>query len=145
MTRRRGANSVDETRSESYDRGMSSVIAFPERPGDDGLVSQVAANIRVACARRGWKQSDLAQALRVSKGTVSIRWMGARQWQLEELEAVAKALNVSVQSLLEYTARDSNPEPADYDRDEGSTVYSFAAAAMARACGAVGRRFEVAS
>ena len=90
---------------------MSSVIPFPARHG--GLAGGVAENIRVACARRGWKQVDLARALGVSKATVNAKWMGDRPWQLADIEDVAEALHVPVQGLLAYTARDSNPEPAD--------------------------------
>ena len=89
---------------------MSSVVEMPDRRG---LVAAVAENVRVAAARRGWSQSDLARALGWATSTVSVRWFGRRQWQLEELEDVAEALGVSVQGLIQYTARDSNPEPAD--------------------------------
>ena len=120
----------------------------------EGFAGSVAANVRAETARRGWRQSDLARALGVTPKTVSRKWNGAREWGLAELDDVAKALNVSVESLVrEYTTRDSNPEPADYsdqlvaDSDSAvrAPVYSLAAAAMARACGEDARRFEVAS
>ena len=82
-------------------------------PARDSLVAVVAENVRVACARLGWNQSDLARALGVSTSTVNTKWRGARAWQLEDLQQMTKVLNVSVQDLVrEYTARDSNPEPA---------------------------------
>ena len=90
---------------------MSTVTAiYGERPR---LSDVVAANIRAEVARRGWKQKDLARALGVTPTAVSRKWLGLRGWQLDEVGDVAEALGVTVQSLFEYTARDSNPEPAD--------------------------------
>ena len=40
-----------------------------------------------------------------------------------------------------YTARDSNPEPADSDDAAVAPVYSLAAAALAKVNGATTRRF----
>lgn len=78
------------------------------------LSAVVASNIRAEAARRGWRQLDLARALGVTPTTISRKWLGVRLWQLDELEDVAEALGVSVPDLLRrYTARDSNPEPAD--------------------------------
>lgn len=91
---------------------MSTVTAIYD---GGGLASTVAANIRAESARRGWKQADLARALGVATPTVNRKWLGTRDWRLGEVEDVAKVLGVSVQDLLkEYTARDSNPEPADW-------------------------------
>ncbi|WP_415111342.1 helix-turn-helix domain-containing protein [Propioniciclava sp.] len=88
---------------------MTTVTPLPDR---NGLVATIAENVRVAAARRGWNQSDLARALGVTSATVSRKWFGARQWQLTELEDVAKVLGVDVQDLLR-ARRDSNPQPAD--------------------------------
>lgn len=63
----------------------------------------------------------------MSRATVNVRWLAERQWQLEDLEDVAQALDVSVQSLLEYTARDSNPEPADWSDAVVIPLFSRAA------------------
>lgn len=90
--------------------GMSTVVSMPARRG---LVAVIAENVRVACARLGWSQSDLARALRVSTSTVNSKWRGATPWTLDQLEEVAEALDTPVQGLLKYTARDLNPEPAD--------------------------------
>ena len=72
-------------------------MQFPER---EGLVAQVAENIRIEAARRGMNQSDLARALGRGHSTVQAKWYGSRQWQLGELENVAAALGVPVGRLL---------------------------------------------
>lgn len=82
-------------------------------PEPRGLSAAIAENVRVACARVGWSQSDLARALGVSTSSVNSKWRGATSWSLDSLEDVAEALGVPVQGLLQYTARDLNPEPAD--------------------------------
>lgn len=75
----------------------SNVVPLPAR---DGLVARIAENVRVECARQGWNQSDLARALGWVSATVSKRWYGARQWQLEDLDRIADALGVPVDRLL---------------------------------------------
>ncbi len=79
-----------------------------------------AANVRMAAARIGWKQTDLARAIGMSLPTVNIRWNGKRQWQLEDLDKVADALGTTPWALVtpapgdEWCPRpDSNREPAD--------------------------------
>jgi len=88
---------------------MSSVVQMPDRRG---LVAAIAENVRVECARKGWKQADVARALGVARSAVNVRWMGGRQWQLEDLESLAKALAVPVDRLL-LPRLDSNQEPTD--------------------------------
>ena len=87
---------------------MSTVYSFPDR---SGLVALVAENVRVECARKGWNQSDLARALGVTHPTISKRWFGARQWQLEDLEQVAGVLGIPVTRLL---ARSEGLEPPTF-------------------------------
>lgn len=88
---------------------MSAVEQLPAR---GGLVASVAENVRVETARKGWVQADIARALRTSRTSISARWMGARPWQLEDLEQVAAALEIPVTRLL-LPRLDSNQEPAD--------------------------------
>ncbi len=88
---------------------MSNLVSLPDRRG---LVAEVAENVRVECARRGWKQSDLARALGIANSAVNARWMGGRQWQLEDLDAIAKAMRVPVDRLL-LPRVDSNHQPTD--------------------------------
>lgn len=85
------------------------VVQMPRR---DGLVAKIAENVRVECGRVGWNQSDLARALGIAPQTVSKRWMGARQWQLEDLEQVAAALGIPEQRLL--VARSEGLEPPTF-------------------------------
>lgn len=114
-------------------------------PAREGLTARVAENIRVQAAIRGWNQSDLARAVGMNQRTVNERWWGGRQWQLEDLERVSRALGVDPADLLR-ARRDSNPQPSDVE-SQGSTrarVYSFAAAWLARNEGAPARRLVVA-
>ncbi len=91
----------------------------------------VAGNIRAEAARRGMTQVALARALGMSQSAVTTRWRGVARWQLDELDAVADILGVSVQDLvtdftesrtptggshrggLPRARRDSNPQPSD--------------------------------
>ncbi len=88
---------------------MSAVVQMADR---NGLVAAVAANVRVECALRGWKQADLAAELGVAPSTVNVRWMGGRQWQLEDIEVIAKAMRIPVDRLL-LPRVDSNHQPTD--------------------------------
>ncbi|WP_415111433.1 helix-turn-helix domain-containing protein [Propioniciclava sp.] len=91
---------------------MTSVSAIYR--DDDSLAARVAANVRVEVTRKGWRQKELAAALGVTQAAVSLKWRGRREWSLSDLQDVAEALDVTVESLVQgYTARDSNPEPAD--------------------------------
>lgn len=92
----------------------------------------VAGNIRAEAARRGMTQVALARALGMSQSAVTTRWRGVARWQLDELDAVADILGVSVQDLvtdftesrtptggshrggLPRARRDSNPQPSDW-------------------------------
>ena len=88
---------------------MSSVFNVPARRS---LAAAVAENVRVECARKGWKQAELAAALGIARSTVNVRWMGGRQWQLEDLEAIARVMRIPVDRLL-LPRVDSNHEPTD--------------------------------
>lgn len=77
-----------------------------------GFALAVCENVRAEAARKGFAQADIARKLGMTPNQVSRRWRGLVSWPLEELEQVAKALDVPIQGLL-YTSRDSNPEPAD--------------------------------
>lgn len=77
-------------------------------------------------------QVALARALGMSQSAVTTRWRGVARWQLDELDAVADILGVSVQDLvtdftesrtptggshrggLPRARRDSNPQPSDW-------------------------------
>lgn len=53
------------------------------------FAATVAANIRAEAAARRMSQSELAKALGWAMTTVNARWTGRRDWQLEDVEAVA--------------------------------------------------------
>ena len=54
---------------------MSNLVSLPDRRG---LVAEVAENVRVECARRGWKQSDLAMRVPVDRALVIDMFTGER-------------------------------------------------------------------
>ena len=69
-------------------------------PASIGTASTVAANIRAESARRGYSQSELGRALGITQSQVNRRWRGVIPWQLDELDAVAYLLGVSVIELV---------------------------------------------
>ena len=79
---------------------MSTVINLPERGG------LAAAN------PEGCRQLGLLPTLprTLARSTVNVRWMGGRQWQLEDLDAIARAMRIPVARLL-LPRLDSNQEP----------------------------------
>ena len=83
----------------------------PVAPG--GTFSEiVAANVRAATARRGWSASDLARAIGLNRSALSYRWTGRRQWQLEDLDAVAQVLGTTPWALTQPAAGDEwEPDP----------------------------------
>ena len=75
----------------------------PELFASGSFAATVAANVRAETGRVGWKPIDLARALGVSHTWVSQRWTGRRQWQLEDIDAVANVLRVTPQMLCQQT------------------------------------------
>lgn len=64
----------------------------------------VAANIRAEAARRRLSQVQLGELIGMSQGAINKRWTGKRQWQLEDIEAVAALFGIEVRELV--TAHD---------------------------------------
>jgi len=61
----------------------------------------IAANVRAELARRGLKQKDLAEHLRINQAGVSARVNRLTSFSAEELVATAAFLGVSVQVLVD--------------------------------------------
>ena len=99
-------------------------MSISEAPTLAGFAGVVCANVRAEASRKGWSQADLGRALGFTSNQISRRWRGAISWPLEELEDVAKALQIPLQRLLEVprdelrARRDSNPQPSDLESDE---------------------------
>lgn len=91
------------------------------------FVLGVAANVRAEAARLGINQQDLARRAGMAQSTVSIRWNGRRQWQLEDLEAVAQVLGTTPSALcqVERARQDSNVQPTVYNTGAGGVVVPF--------------------
>lgn len=58
------------------------------------------ANIRAEMARRGISQTTLAAAVGMSQFSISSRIRGVTAWTLDELVAVADALDVPLEVIL---------------------------------------------
>lgn len=71
-----------------------------ERSAVGGLNAAVAAEIRAILARRGWKQSQLAQRLGVQEMWVSRRLRGINAITVDDLERIADALGIKPANLL---------------------------------------------
>jgi transcriptional regulator with XRE-family HTH domain len=65
-----------------------------------GLNAAVAAEIRAILARRGWKQSQLAERLGVHEMWVSRRLRGVNAISVDDLERIAAALGIKPANLL---------------------------------------------
>ena len=75
----------------------------------------VAANVRALAGRRGIIPAELARMLNVSRSTLSNRWTGKIQWQLEDLDAVAQALGTTPWALTQPAAGDEwEPVPLEW-------------------------------
>ncbi|WP_409347727.1 helix-turn-helix domain-containing protein [Luteipulveratus flavus] len=77
------------------------------------LWETVAANVRAEAARRGYTASSLARELGMNRSAVQARWVGDRQWQLEDLERVASLFVMEPADLLAWAPWGSNPQPTD--------------------------------
>lgn len=60
----------------------------------------VAGNVRAELARHRISQQELASRIGMAKGAVSARMTGQRQWQLEDLEKVAKVIGCDPAELV---------------------------------------------
>ena len=68
------------------------------------LSGQVAANIRAELARQRRTQSELVMSLGLSPSAVSRRLSGQQPFEIDEVDAVARLLGVSVADLIGQAA-----------------------------------------
>ena len=64
------------------------------------LSRSVSANIRAEMARRGLTQGVLAEALGLSRPSISNRFRGVVPWTVDELAIVADGLGIDPADLL---------------------------------------------
>ena len=76
---------------ERYSEAMNTAQTYSER---------VASEVRAQLARAGKDGGDLAAILGVSRPTALGRWRGATTYTLDELDAIASALNVPVAAIV---------------------------------------------
>lgn len=60
----------------------------------------VAAEVRASLGRKGWSQADLAEASGVSTASLSRKMRAERSFTVEELVAIAAALDIEAGRLL---------------------------------------------
>lgn len=60
----------------------------------------VAAEVRAAQGRKGWTQAELAAASGVSTASLSRKMRGQRSFTVEEMVAIATALDIDAGALL---------------------------------------------
>ncbi|WP_165217608.1 helix-turn-helix transcriptional regulator [Schaalia sp. ZJ1691] len=78
---------------------MSTITAL--RTVDERTTADIVAeNIRAEAARAGFSQVALGRALGMSQNQITTRWRGVHRWQLDELDAVADLLGISVVDLV---------------------------------------------
>ena len=88
---------------------MTTVITAPKT---DTLADVVAGNIKAECGRRDVSGSALARYLGMKRSSLDDGWHGRMQWRLNEIESVAKILDLPVLELLR-PRQDSNLQPKD--------------------------------
>jgi transcriptional regulator with XRE-family HTH domain len=78
---------------------------------DDGLDSLVRKRVRALRLARGWSLEDLASRAHLSQSTLSRIENGQRRLALDQLVTLARALDTSLDQLVENAADDvvSNP------------------------------------
>ena len=78
---------------------------------------EMAAEIRLVLTRRDQTYKDLAAVLGWDYMRLWRKMSGRSPLTLDELDEIAAALKVTPVTLMQSlcAARDSNPEPADYD------------------------------
>jgi transcriptional regulator with XRE-family HTH domain len=90
------------------------------------LNAAVAAEIRAILARRGWKQSQLAERLGVHEMWVSRRLRGVNAISVDDLERIAAALDIKPANLLglaEQAGTQMNSRfPSRVERPSGHSV-----------------------
>ena len=104
---------------------MSTAVAIQP---EDTFVAHVASEVRGLTAKFRMTQAELSALLHLSQGAVSNRMRGAQAFQLHEIEIIARYFDTTPAVVMgyanepaprrparptKYTARDSNPEPAD--------------------------------
>ena len=95
---------------------MSAVHALPS---EMTFPMRVSASIRAHAGARGMSQVQLARAIGMAPSALRDRWHDRRQWQLEDLEEVARVFGVKPSTFCaEWTnglpRLDSNQQPSGY-------------------------------
>jgi transcriptional regulator with XRE-family HTH domain len=72
------------------------------RRGNPGTFAQtVAANVRAECSRRQITGVELSRELGIAQPAISLRLRGKRSWSLDELDHLARFLNVDMGKLVQ--------------------------------------------
>lgn len=65
---------------------------------------QLALTIRSKMALRDMNQSELAEAIKMSRSALSARLSGTRQFTFADLDAIAEALGVALPELVDLVS-----------------------------------------
>ena len=90
---------------------LMTTLTFPGAHGPRSTRQVVTENIRALMARRGIKQPQIMALLELSQPAVSRRLSGQLPWNIDELERIARAFEVSVAELIDGTAESPHPGP----------------------------------
>lgn len=69
-------------------------------PNKINLSAQIGPTVRAELARRGLTQADLSNQLGISGAGVSNRMTGITAWDINELDTVARYLDLPLTALL---------------------------------------------
>lgn len=99
---------------------LMTTLTFPGAHGPRSTRQVVTENIRALMARRGIKQPQIMALLKLSQPAVSRRLSGQHPWNIDELERIAVAFEVSIAELL-GTAPEGTLPPLRPDPGPGGT------------------------
>ena len=86
----------------------------------------VAGNIQLQLRKKGRKQIELAEAIGVSKQTMSKILNGSRMVSISELKDIAGYFHVSMEKLMETETGDGNPDGMEKSHAWGKGLLSQA-------------------
>lgn len=104
------------------------VIRFPAHESPT-VRQRVSENIRVLMARRGVKQPQIAEILGISQAAISRRMNGQTTWNVDDLEQIGAAFEVSVAELIGTPETDPRPSTPGSQNTRGKHVYDLFEAA----------------
>lgn len=98
---------------------MTANVEYIEPRGVDELCDIVTTNVMAEAARRRMTQKQIADALLMSRASVSARYNGHTPWTIDELAQLGRLFGLQPAQLLAAPAgwalSGSNRQPTDYE------------------------------